>query len=222
MIAGDGQKAVLYGAGSSVLVDLEETCLRCGIDIVAIVNNYDCASFAIHPEKVMALIELPVGLLELPVMFSLFTPGHRKFAVDQASALGASNFKPLIDPTSILPSSIEVSQGAYINSGAVIGGKSFLGEFSFINRAATLGHHASIGDFASIGPGVSTGGHVAIGRGAVIGTGAVILPGVKIGENSVVGGGAVVTRDVPANCLAVGNPAIVVKQGIAGYNGVGV
>lgn len=45
-----------------------------------------------------------------------------------------------------------------------------------------------------------------------IGSCAIILPGVFIGHHSVVGAGSVVTKDIPANCLAVGNPARVVRQ----------
>ena len=44
-----------------------------------------------------------------------------------------------------------------------------------------------------------------------VGSGAIILPGVTIGENSVIGAGAVVSRDVPDNSVAVGNPARVVR-----------
>lgn len=44
-----------------------------------------------------------------------------------------------------------------------------------------------------------------------LGSGAIVLPGVTIGENTVVGAGAVVSRDLPANVLAVGNPARVVR-----------
>jgi maltose O-acetyltransferase len=44
-----------------------------------------------------------------------------------------------------------------------------------------------------------------------LGGGAIVLPGVTIGENSVVGAGSVVTRDVPANSVAVGNPARVIR-----------
>ena len=44
-----------------------------------------------------------------------------------------------------------------------------------------------------------------------IGGGCIILPGVTIGENSVIGAGSVVTRSIPANCVAVGNPCKVYR-----------
>jgi acetyltransferase-like isoleucine patch superfamily enzyme len=45
-----------------------------------------------------------------------------------------------------------------------------------------------------------------------IGAHVIILPGVRIGHNSAIGAGSVVTKDVPANCLAVGNPARVLRR----------
>jgi len=52
---------------------------------------------------------------------------------------------------------------------------------------------------------------VLIGDGAWLGGRALICPGVTIGENTVVGAGSVVTRDLPPNVLAVGNPCRVVR-----------
>ena len=53
---------------------------------------------------------------------------------------------------------------------------------------------------------------IAIGDNVWLGAGAIVLPGVTIGDNTVVGAGAVVTKDLPANVLAVGNPARVVRD----------
>lgn len=53
---------------------------------------------------------------------------------------------------------------------------------------------------------------VSIGNDCWIGGNAVICPGVKIGNGCVIGAGAVVTKDIPANCLAVGNPAKVIRK----------
>ncbi len=90
--------------------------------------------------------------------------------------------------------------------------------------------HIYVGDFTMIGPNVTiaTAGHpilpslrekayqfnipVHIGRNCWIGAGAVILPGVTIGDNSVIGAGSVVTKDIPENVIAVGNPCKVLRE----------
>lgn len=87
-----------------------------------------------------------------------------------------------------------------------------------------------IGDSVMIGPNVviATAGHpvepglrrkaaqynipVHIGDNVWVGAGAVILPGVHIGENSVIGAGSIVTKDIPANVVAVGNPCRVLRE----------
>jgi len=53
---------------------------------------------------------------------------------------------------------------------------------------------------------------VHIGNNVWIGTGAIILPGVSIGDNTVIGAGSVVTKDIPANVVAVGNPCKVLRE----------
>ncbi|MGY1703918.1 sugar O-acetyltransferase [Geodermatophilus sp. SYSU D00697] len=52
---------------------------------------------------------------------------------------------------------------------------------------------------------------ITIGDNVWLGGGAIVLPGVTIGDNTVVGAGSVVTRDLPADVVAVGNPARVVR-----------
>ncbi|MCF2130353.1 sugar O-acetyltransferase [Strepomyces sp. STD 3.1] len=53
---------------------------------------------------------------------------------------------------------------------------------------------------------------ITIGDNVWLGGGAVVLPGVTIGDNAVIGAGAIVTKDVPANVVAVGNPARPVRN----------
>ena len=53
---------------------------------------------------------------------------------------------------------------------------------------------------------------VNIGDSCWIGGGAIILPGVSIGNNCVIGAGAVVTKDIPDDSMAAGNPAKVIKK----------
>lgn len=53
---------------------------------------------------------------------------------------------------------------------------------------------------------------VRIGNNCWLGAGVIVLPGVTIGENTVVGAGSVVTKDLPANVIAVGNPCRVLRE----------
>ncbi|MCP2281433.1 maltose O-acetyltransferase [Promicromonospora umidemergens] len=53
---------------------------------------------------------------------------------------------------------------------------------------------------------------IVIGDNVWLGGGVIVCPGVTIGDNTVVGAGAIVTRDLPANVVAVGNPARVVRE----------
>ena len=45
-----------------------------------------------------------------------------------------------------------------------------------------------------------------------IGAGAILLPGITVGDNAVIGAGSIVTKDVPANTLAVGNPCRTLRE----------
>lgn len=53
---------------------------------------------------------------------------------------------------------------------------------------------------------------VHIGRNCWIGAGAIIMPGVTIGDNTVIGAGSIVTKDMPANVVAVGNPCRIMRE----------
>ena len=55
-------------------------------------------------------------------------------------------------------------------------------------------------------------GPIVIEDNVWIGGGAILLPGVTIGKNSVIGAGSIVTRSIPENCVAVGNPCRIIKH----------
>ncbi|MNY78908.1 Galactoside O-acetyltransferase [compost metagenome] len=55
-------------------------------------------------------------------------------------------------------------------------------------------------------------GPVIIEDNVWLGEGVVVLPGVTIGENSIVGANAVVTKSIPKNCVAGGNPARIIRE----------
>jgi acetyltransferase-like isoleucine patch superfamily enzyme len=91
-----------------------------------------------------------------------------------------------------------------------------------IGRHCLLGHHLLIVDRNEHGVEqrevAPPAAPVIIEDHVWIGSYTIILPGVCIGRHAAIGAGSVVTRDIPANCLAVGNPARVVRQ----FDGVSI
>lgn len=104
------------------------------------------------------------------------------------------------------------------------------GVYANFNLTLVDDTHIYVGDYTLFGPNVcvATAGHpldpelrkkayqynmsVHIGINCWIGAGAVIVPGVTIGDNVVIGAGSVVTKDIPSNVVAVGNPCRVLRE----------
>jgi acetyltransferase-like isoleucine patch superfamily enzyme len=204
------------------IVDVEESCARLGLDIAAIVENVEGADYALSPHRIVAAGSLSSVLTSMLFHVPIFTPGHRLAARRDAAARGFTRPLTIVDPTAIIAVSAKIGAGVYVNAGAVIGGAASIGDWVWINRTASIGHHAELAEFSSVGPGTVLCGAVRLGRGAVVAAGAIVLPDVTIGDNSVVAAGSVLRESIPDHCLAVGNPARVVKRGYAGFRNMSV
>lgn len=129
----------------------------------------------------------------------------------------------------------EVGEGCYVEPPlhANWGCHTHFGKGIYANFNLTLVDDTDIyvGDYTMFAPNVviSTAGHpiapelrgknvcqfnmpVHIGKNVWLGAGVIVLPGVTIGDNSVIGAGSVVTRDIPANVVALGTPCKVVRE----------
>lgn len=129
----------------------------------------------------------------------------------------------------------EIGEGCYIEPPfhSNWGGKHVhFGKFVYANFNLTLvdDTHIYVGDYTMLGPNVTvaTAGHpilpelreqvyqynspVHIGRNCWIGAGVIIVPGITIGDNTVIGAGSVVTKNIPKNVVAVGNPCKILRE----------
>ncbi len=122
--------------------------------------------------------------------------------------------------------------------GCTIGNNCFIGPFVEIQKKVIIGEGTRVQSHCFICEGVSIGKHCFISHGTMftndlfvdspnfeswirretkigddvrIGSNVTLLP-VKVGDNSIIGAGAVVTKDIPANCVASGNPAKIIKK----------
>ena len=107
---------------------------------------------------------------------------------------------------------IKIGKNVFINAccrfqdqgGIEIGDGSLIGHNTTI---ATLNHDFNPDKRANLHP-----SPVKIGKNVWIGSDSTILPGVEIGDGAVIGAGSIVTKNVPANSIAVGSPARVIKK----------
>ncbi|MBO5396167.1 MAG: sugar O-acetyltransferase [Clostridia bacterium] len=129
----------------------------------------------------------------------------------------------------------EIGENCYIEPPfhANWGGKHVhFGKNVYANFGLTLvdDTHIYVGDGTMFGPNcvIATAGHpilpelrekqyqfnvpVHIGRNCWLGAGVLVMPGVTIGDNTVIGAGSVVTKDIPGNVVAVGNPCRVLRE----------
>lgn len=108
---------------------------------------------------------------------------------------------------------IELGENFYANHNLVIldGAKVTFGDNVFIGPDCgfhTAGHPI---DFERRNRGLEYAYSITVGDNVWIGAGVQVMPGVSIGSNVVIGGGSVVVKDIPSNCVAVGNPCKVIR-----------
>ncbi len=109
---------------------------------------------------------------------------------------------------------IEIGENFYANHNLVIldGNKVKFGDNVFVAPNCgfyTAGHPL---DYKIRNTGIEYAKPITVGDNVWIGGNVCVLPGVTIGDNVVIGAGSVVNRDIPSNCVAVGNPCKVIKK----------
>lgn len=148
---------------------------------------------------------------KLNVFLGIGNINLKKKIVDKIKDL--AEFPTIVHPNVILDSlTTKIGQGCIITANNIITCNIILKDFITCNLSCTIGHDCIIENYSILSPGVNLSGNCYIGEGVYLGTNSTILEKKTIGKNSIVGAGAVVTKDVPENCVFVGNPAKELKR----------
>lgn len=193
-----------------ILDILESQELRPTIDVI---NNLglETTKEYNHPNFEITLID-DVDLKNKLYALGVTKPHLRKKVCEMFDLENQGFPMSLISKKADISKTVQLGKGVVVNTMSCIAGHTKIGDYVFINRNVSIGHHTIIGNFTTINPGVNIAGNITIGEGCQIGIGVNIIDGVKIGNNTIIGAGSLVTKDIPNNVVAYGNPCKIIRD----------
>ncbi|MCR4617415.1 MAG: NeuD/PglB/VioB family sugar acetyltransferase [Lachnospiraceae bacterium] len=120
----------------------------------------------------------------------------------------------IIDPSAVLAEGTVLGKGTFVGKGAIINAGSVVNEVSIINTGAVIDHECNIGAYTHIAVGAKLCGAVKIGARSMVGAGATVIQCKNIGNDVLIGAGAVVISDIKDKMVAVGVPAVAIKENV--------
>lgn len=203
---------VVIGAGgnSKVVLDILE------------MNNYNVIGLldddkSIHGKEVLGVnvigsIDMLDSLspTDTKVILSFGDPKLREKMYDIVKQKGFS-FEKCIHPSAVISKHASIAEGVIINAGVTIHPDVDISNNVVIGMNSSISHDSVVESFVHISPGARLTGNTTVKKCADVGAGVTVIPGITIGQDSIIGAGAVVTKDIPANCTAVGIPAKPIK-----------
>lgn len=113
----------------------------------------------------------------------------------------------LVHRSALLLSDIPHNAGIQILANATLGVKVQVGHAVILNSCVNVEHECILEDGVHLSPSATLCGVVHVGQNAWIGAASTVLPYLKIGRNALIGAGSVVTKNIPPDVIAKGNPA---------------
>jgi acetyltransferase EpsM len=154
------------------------------------------------------------ALRQAGVCHAVAAIGVNRSRMECSQILSDQGFKlvTLVHPRATIARDVVLGEGTVVMAGAVVNPGSQIGDNVILNTGCTVGHDCRIESGAHVSSGVHIAGHSIVGSGAWIGIGSTIIEKKHIGAGTFVGAGSLVLDNLPANVLAYGHPAKVVRH----------
>ncbi len=208
----DVRPVVIIGTGEGRCV--LETCRDLGLEVAGFIDTKRPAGEVVNGCPVLggeALLEDAGFVAAHRFAPSVGDGGKRLAYAARVERLGGG-LATLVHPSNIVSPWAEVGAGSILLGKSVVNPNAWLGRCVLIDWDCTLGHDDRLEDGVFVAPGCHLGGRVVCEAESFLGLGAVVVPDVRIGRRTILGAGSVATEDLPAEIVAVGNPARMVKS----------
>jgi sugar O-acyltransferase (sialic acid O-acetyltransferase NeuD family) len=216
MTDGNKPNIVLFGGGNQVKYSIDIIEKENKYNIVGIIDSIKPIGEKIFGYEVIGRQEDIASLMyEYSFGAGIITVGDnfsRKIIHDNITKkVKWFTFVNAIHPSVIIGNDVEIGVGIVAMAGVIINPGAKVRNFTFFATGCQIEHDCTIGTFASVSAGSVLGGHVHVEEFAAITLGVTVVDRVTIGCNTVIGSGSLVTKDIPANVLAYGSPAKIVR-----------
>ena len=201
------KKLYIYGAGGHAKV----------VANAARLNGYEIAGFwedsgekcgtDFFGSKLISFQDIPIGAN----IFIAF--GDNRLREAKGRVL-AEKFRivNIIHPSAQVASEVELGQGVYIAALSNIDPYCKLEDFCIVNNNANISHDTILHCGCHICGGGMLSGNCEVGSRVLFGIGSTMIEQCKIGNDTIIGAGSAVIKDIPANVMAAGVPAKVIKK----------
>jgi sugar O-acyltransferase (sialic acid O-acetyltransferase NeuD family) len=208
---------VLIGGGTQVFYSIDIIEKQKSHSIIGIIDSLRQIGEEIDGYKVLGRQEEISSIIQkYNIEGCVITIGDnwtRKKIFEQVNRI-APNLKwpNIIHPSVVISNNVRFGKGILAMAGVIFNTNTYLGDFTNYFTNCNIEHDCFIDDFASVSAGVVLGGKVKIGKFSAIALNATVFDRLTIGDNTVVGAASLVTKDLPNNVLAYGNPAKIIRN----------
>lgn len=205
-------KLGIYGAGGAgrEVKEIAES-LNLWDEIVFIDDFQEVGVFKNIPIMPFSEFEKGYSNTDTEVVIALGEPEHKTTLYKKIKETGYA-YANVIHPNAMISPEAKLGKGIIVKAGVIVSVDAVIGDNVSIEEYAVIGHDCVIGAHSQISSFVMIAGHCEVGEGTYIAIHVAVRDRIKIGANSVVGMGSMVSRDIPNNVIALGNPARPMKK----------